>query len=171
VRGKQAGLSESLEDYLETILALEQTYKVARVKDIAQKLGVLRGSVTGALKSLAEKELIHYEPYSFITLTRKGASIAREITRRHAVIKNFLKNVLLLDPEKAEENACRMEHVMDKMAIDRLVQFIEYVQYCPRTGEDWIQAFVKYYSKNEHDKDNCRQCIDDCAARYHNAND
>jgi DNA-binding MarR family transcriptional regulator len=93
VRGKQAGLSESLEDYLETILALEQTYKVARVKDIAQKLGVLRGSVTGALKSLAEKELIHYEPYSFITLTRKGASIAREITRRHAVIKNFLKNV------------------------------------------------------------------------------
>jgi DtxR family Mn-dependent transcriptional regulator len=67
-------LSENLEDYLETILELEKTQKVARVKDIAEMRGVLRGSVTGALKSLAEKGLINYEPYSFITLTRKGTA-------------------------------------------------------------------------------------------------
>jgi DtxR family Mn-dependent transcriptional regulator len=90
---KKAVLSESLEDYLETILDLEKTNKVARVKDIAEKMGVLRGSVTGALKNLAEKKLINYEPYSFITLTRKGATIAREITRRHEVLKDFLHNV------------------------------------------------------------------------------
>ncbi len=145
---KKAGLSESLEDYLETILELEKTKKVARVKDIAEEMKVLRGTVTGALKTLAAKELINYEPYSFITLTRRGASIAREVTRRHAVIKNFLQNVLLLDTEKAEQNACKMEHAMDKTAIDRLVKFIEYIHNCPRAGEDWIQAFVNYYSKD-----------------------
>jgi Mn-dependent DtxR family transcriptional regulator len=58
---KKAVLSESLEDYLETILDLEKTNKVARVKDIAEKMGVLRGSVTGALKNLAEKKLINYK--------------------------------------------------------------------------------------------------------------
>lgn len=161
-------LSESLEDYLEIILSLEKTQKVARVKDIAEKMGVLRGSVTGALKNLSEKELINYQPYSFITLTKKGAVIAKEIARRHEVIKEFLENVLLLDPQKAEDNACRMEHAMDKAAINRLVQFIEYIHHCPRAGEDWIQAFVRYYSKNVHDTEHCKPCIDACIERFEN---
>ncbi|MDH3955606.1 MAG: metal-dependent transcriptional regulator, partial [Desulfobacteraceae bacterium] len=96
----KTGLSESLEDYLEIILDLEKSNKVARAKDIAEKMGVLRGSVTGALKNLAQKGLINYEPYSFITLTQKGSAIAKEITRRHNVIKAFLQNVLLLDADR-----------------------------------------------------------------------
>ncbi len=163
---KRKRLSESLEDYLETILDLEHQQKVARVKDIADKLGVLRGTVSGTLKTLAEKNLIHYEPYSFITLTSNGARIAKEIRRRHKVIKDFLQNVLLMDDDKADENACRMEHAMDKEAIDRLVQFIDYIQYCPRTGEDWIEAFVNYFNRNEHQTEDCRQCLEDCVTRY-----
>lgn len=163
---KKRMLSDSLEDYLETILALETTNKVARVKDIAEKMGVLRGSVTGALKNLGEKGLINYKPYSFITLTPKGKSIAREITRRHGVIKNFLQNVLQIDEESADANACRMEHSMDKIAIDRLVKFIEYIHHCPRTGKDWIDAFVNYYSNNKHDKEKCSKCLKECYDRY-----
>ena len=56
-------LSESLENYLETILELEKANKVARAKDIADKLNLQRGSVTGALKSLAAAGLINYHPY------------------------------------------------------------------------------------------------------------
>jgi len=148
---KKIGLSESLEDYLEIILALEKTSKVARVKDISEKMGVMRGSVTGALKNLADKGLINYEPYSYITLSRKGAAIAKEITRRHEVIKDFLHNVLLLDTDKAEKNACR---------------FLEYVHTCPRTGDDWLNAFVNYYSKNEHDIRECEDCLKKCVTRY-----
>lgn len=165
---KKQELSESLEDYLETILNLEKANKVARVKDIADKLGVLRGSVTGALKTLADRNLINYEPYSYITLTRKGMIIAKEITRRHKVIQTFLEDVLLLDPERAETNACRMEHAMDKAAIDRLVQFIDYIHQCPRTGDDWIQSFVNYYTRNELDETLCKACVDKCAERYLN---
>ena len=87
---KNIELSESLEDYLEIILNLEQAQKVARAKDIAAKMGVQRGSVTSALKSLKEKKLINYEPYSFVTLTPQGKKLAKEITRRHAVLKDFL---------------------------------------------------------------------------------
>jgi DtxR family Mn-dependent transcriptional regulator len=146
---KKEGLSENLEDYLETILALEEANKVARAKDIAERMGVMRGSVTGALKKLAEKGLVNYAPYSYITLTKKGASIAKEITRRHRVIKDFLQHVLVLDAEKAELNACRMEHAMDKATVDRLVKFIEYIHVCPQTGDDWIQSFSNYFSKDE----------------------
>ncbi len=78
---KKIKLSESLEDYLEIILDLEKTKKVARTKDIAGKMGVKRGTVSGALKSLEEKGLINYKPYNFTTLTQKGARIASAVTK------------------------------------------------------------------------------------------
>ena len=163
---KTERLSESLEDYLEAILDLEKTNKVARVKDIAEKLGVLRGSVTGGLKNLSEKGLIDHEPYGFITLTPKGAKMAREVTRRHAAIKNFLLKVLQLGADAAEANACRMEHAMDKAAIDRLVEFIDYVNNCPRTGQDWIASFFKSCSTGAPDPGKCDDCLDNCVAHH-----
>jgi DtxR family Mn-dependent transcriptional regulator len=161
------GLSENLEDYLETILVLQKENTVARVKDIAERLGVLSGTVTSALRSLSEKKMINYKPYSFITLTNKGEKIAKEILRRHNVVKDFLQCVLLLDEEKAEENACRMEHSMDKVAVNRLVQFIEYIYSCPRTGEDWISNFNTFFAQNKIAEADCPECLNDCLNRYH----
>ncbi|MBW2633443.1 MAG: metal-dependent transcriptional regulator [Deltaproteobacteria bacterium] len=161
------GLSENLEDYLETILVLQKENAVARVKDIAEKLGVLSGTVTSALRSLSDKNLINYKPYSYITLTKKGKSIAQEILRKHNVVKDFLQCVLLLGETKAEENACRMEHSMDKVAINRLVQFIEYIYACPRTGEDWISNFNTFFTQNKIAEADCPECLDACLKRYH----
>ncbi len=154
----ETGISASLEDYLEVILDLEKTNKVARTKHIAEKLGVQRGTVTGALKSLAAKKLINYEPYSFITLTKKGSKIAREITRRHAILKDFLNRVLQIDAKSADATACRMEHAMDKKSIDRLVQFISFIDTCPRAGIDWIQSFLTYCSEPK-SWEECESCL------------
>ncbi len=159
-------LSESLEDYLEVILKLEQTNKVARAKDIADKMNVKQGSVTSVLRNLLDKQLINYEPYSFITLTPAGKKIAGEITRRHAVLKNFLLNVLKLDEDTAEANACRMEHAIDRKAMERLLYFFKYLYECPRVGEDWIEAFMKYCSSDSINNEKCRKCLDDCCLRY-----
>ena len=166
-RGDMRGLSEHLEDYLETILELQNENTVARVKDIAEKLGVLSGTVTSALRTLSERGFINYKPYSFITLTEKGEEIAKEVLRRHQVIKDFLQCVLLLDESKAEENACRMEHAMDRIAINRLVQFIEYIYQCPRTGEDWIGNFNTFFTQNKIAEASCPECLDRCLERYH----
>ncbi|WP_373500356.1 metal-dependent transcriptional regulator [Desulfococcus sp.] len=154
------GLSENLENYLETILELQRGNTVARVKDIAEKIGVLSGTVTSALRTLSDKGLINYKPYSFITLTAEGEKIAVEILRRHHVIKDFLHSVLLLDEGRAEENACRMEHAMDKIAINRLVQFIEYVHKCPRAGDDWIANFKTFFSREKITGASCSECIE-----------
>ena len=153
-------LTESMENYLEAILNLEKTQKVARVKDIAEKLSLQRGSVSGALKSLEEKGLINYEPYSFITLTDTGKKIAKEITHRHAVLKDFLLNVLQIEPLIAETTACRMEHVIDKTTVDRLVCFIEYIHECPRTGDDWLEAFVRYCKSGKLIERPCQKCVE-----------
>ncbi|MFP3980104.1 MAG: metal-dependent transcriptional regulator [Desulfobacterales bacterium] len=163
-------LSENLEDYLETILELEKTNKVARVKDIAEHRGVLRGSVTGALKSLAEKGLINYEPYSFITLTKKGAAVAGEIDRRHRVIKNFLVHVLQLGHETAEHNACRMEHAMDRAAVDRLVAFIDYIDDCPRTDGQWLDGFTRHRQGTKAAA-NCKTCMEKSVEKHEGEKD
>ncbi|MDA8137425.1 MAG: metal-dependent transcriptional regulator [Desulfobacteraceae bacterium] len=156
----QQELTDTLENYLETILYLETNHKVARAKDIADRLQLQRGSVTSALKILADKGYINYEPYSFITLTPKGQTVAEEITQRHATIKNFLINVLLVDPETADETACRMEHAIDPQTLERLTCFIHYVNNCPRAGDKWIQSFLNFCAQKRCNPKLCQECID-----------
>jgi DtxR family Mn-dependent transcriptional regulator len=151
--------TESVENYLEVILDLESTHKVARAKDIADRLAINRGSVTGALKNLGEKGLINYAPYSYVTLTPKGRRVAAEIHRRHRVLEDFLLNVLGIDADTAKDTACRMEHAIDKITVDRLICFIEYIRNCPRAGEDWVKAFVTYCESAPDEKPDCELCL------------
>jgi DtxR family transcriptional regulator, Mn-dependent transcriptional regulator len=161
---QQDGLSSNLEDYLETIFHLERESRVARAKDIAERLAVSRASVTGALKTLAEKGLINYEPYSYVTLTAQGKDIAEEIDRRHHILKGFFRDFLQMDLEASEANACRVEHVMDEAAINRLVNFLDFLEQCPRTGPDWLEAFERY-CRGKASPERCRQCLAECLKR------
>ena len=122
---KSLNLSESLEDYLEVILELQENKTVARSKDIAEKLDIKRGSVTGMLKKLEKNGLINYEPYGFVTLTPEGKKIAKEIEKRHLFFKTFFLDTLKLDDSTAEKTACQMEHAMDQKTFLKFKAFIE----------------------------------------------
>ncbi len=132
-------LSESLEDYLEAILALQTEKTVARSRDIAQKLDVKRGSVTGMLKKLAENNLINYEPYGYVTLTPEGRKIALDIERRHFFLKDFFHRILEVDEETADRAACRMEHAMDKQTFRKFRDFVKKIDTCPHCDIEGAQ--------------------------------
>ncbi len=134
-------LSPALQDYLEEIFQQVRCHRVARVSAIARSLDVGKPAVTSALKSLAAKDLVHYEAYQFITLTDVGRQIAREITRRHEVLRTFFVEVLGIQPDRAEENACRIEHQVDRTVLDRIGQLSEFIRQDPRAGKDWLAAF------------------------------
>jgi DtxR family Mn-dependent transcriptional regulator len=154
-------LTSSLEDYLKTILYLENEKRFARPKDIAARLNVRRASVTAALHSLSEKNLIEYEPYSSVSLTPEGFRQASKIVHRHKVLSQFLTKFLLLPYEISEPNACRMEHSIDDETLERLIKFIEFIENCPRTGLDWLKSFSRVC--NEKGKcENCAPCIEQC---------
>ena len=125
---KNKQLSDHQEMYIKVIYNLTQEHKVARVKDIAETLGVTKSSVSGALKSLSEKELILYDPYSYVTLTPRGEQIAEQLVNKFEVLTDFLSNVLSVPEEIAKENACRMEHVVDNFVMERLVQFLRFFE-------------------------------------------
>jgi DtxR family Mn-dependent transcriptional regulator len=132
---------------------------VARAKDIADRLQLQRGSVTSALKSLADKGLINYAPYSLITLTAKGIKLAGEITDRHTLLKEFLVKVLQVEAEIAEDTACRLEHAIDPQTFERLTCFMKYIDHCPRTDEQWMHSMLRFCADQHCLSDDCRSCI------------
>ncbi len=141
---KKSKLSASMEDYLEAIYHIATEKGASRAKDIATRLGVNSASVTGALRLLAEKGHINYAPYDVITLTPKGERFAKDIVRRHEILKDFFTKVLDIDDREAEENACKMEHAVSPALIERLVRFVEFIQVCPRGGGEWISGFKQF---------------------------
>lgn len=142
-------LTATLEDYLEAIFHLVAAKGVARVNDIAARVSVHKSTVTAALKRLAREKMINYSPYEHVTLTAQGQEQARRITRRHEVIRGFLADVLQAPPDTADENACRMEHVMDKDVLDRLARFAQFVRECPHADRDWTTGFEAYCRRTE----------------------
>jgi DtxR family transcriptional regulator, Mn-dependent transcriptional regulator len=152
-------LTSSMEDYLEVIYLLVKKNKVARAKDIAVHLNVKKPSVTGALRVLSEKGLIKYSPYGFIDITEDGEKAAAKIFRRHEIINQFLSQVLQVPQDKAEEDACKIEHSISDTTLEKLVNFIHFFEHCPRVGEDWIAEFKKVCSLGAKPHD-CKACLE-----------
>ena len=128
-------LSKSLEDYLETIYNLSSSKHSASAKDIAEYMHVTLPSVNTAVKNLAEREYLVYKPYEAIVLTKLGIKKAQEIVRRHLVIRTFLSEILKLDYEKAEEEACNLEHAINTDTSERLAKLIEKLKSDPHFKE------------------------------------
>lgn len=154
-------LSASLEDYLEAIFHIAASRQVARSKDISNRLRVNNSSVTGALRALADRGLVNYAPYDLITLTEEGRVAAADIVRRHEALRDFFVKVLSIDAPIAEESACKMEHVIPAGIIDRFIEFVEFVELCPRAGADWVESFRDFCHRAP-DRKHCTQCARSC---------
>ena len=137
-------MTPAMEDYLEAIFVLGNEKRAVRVKDIAKRLKVKMPTVTSMLKTLSERELIDYEKYEYIELTRRGHRVGKEIHRRHSVLRGFLTSILKVNPKKADEEACKMEHGISPSTLDRFVDFMEFIQSCPRAGLSWLENFEEY---------------------------
>jgi len=151
-------LTASLEDYLEAISEIIDEKEAVRPKDIAKRLKVSNPSVTGALRSLADKGLIKYAPYDVITLTQAGKTSATDVIRRHEVLRDFFVKVLAVEEHDADTAACDMEHSIPRVILDRLTRFAEFVDVCPRGGAKWIEGF-NYFLEHGDTRKDCENCI------------
>jgi DtxR family Mn-dependent transcriptional regulator len=112
-------MTQSLEDYLEMVSFLSDDGEV-RVTDIATRLGVSKPSVLTALKNLEEQGLIEHERYRTVTLTQRGALQAAEIRERHDFLTSFLRDTLGVSAETAEDDACKMEHILSEETLKKM---------------------------------------------------
>ena len=149
----------SREDYLEAIAKLSEEETSVRVTQISKMMGVKKPSVTAALHKLSEDGLVKHRRYGLVELTREGRRIAEEVMRRHEVLFRFLSEVLDIDPETAQEDACRMEHSLSPTSLERLAKFVEFVMTCPKGEPVWHKGFKYYFEHGERDQELVARCL------------
>jgi len=127
---KKITLTPTQEDYLEAVLELTSVRQVARNKELADKLGVKRATVSRAVKNLAEKGLIEHENHGYITLSERGKKIAVDIFDRHRLFTHFFRDILELEEKESDSLACKVEHLISGKALKKFRCLIERIDSC-----------------------------------------
>ncbi len=118
------------EDYLETIYRISRDSDTVGVTDIARARSVTVPTARSAVSRLIRYGLVRQQHYGKIMLNSDGEKLGEQIYSVHSTIRRFLAEVLLLDAEKADEEACRMEHGLSRSTLRRLSLFLDAVNGC-----------------------------------------
>jgi len=130
------------EDYLEAIDEVARKKGYAKVIDISKRLGIGSSSVTEMFQKMAEEGYINYEKYRGVTLSEKGKRVAKETQSRHDTLKAFL-TILGINENIANDDACKIEHHVHPLTMERLEKFVSFVQ----QFDDfplWLEHFKHY---------------------------
>ncbi|MBN1669423.1 MAG: metal-dependent transcriptional regulator [Kiritimatiellae bacterium] len=125
--------------YVETIHALSGAEGV-RTTDLAARLGVSLPSASQAVSRLAGMGLVVRKSRYEIRLSPRGRTIAGKLERRHQALREFMIDVLGMDEEAADRNACRMEHWAGPQLIERCIAFSGYARRDPKSRQ-WLKGF------------------------------
>ena len=112
-------LHASGEDYLEAVLVLQQKQGMVRSVDVARHMEVSKPSVCHAVATLREGGFLTMDSDYFLHLTDVGREVAERIYEKHRFFTDRLIEAGV-DPESAERDACRMEHVISQESFERL---------------------------------------------------
>lgn len=140
-------ITASLEDYLEAIYNIIEEKQGVKAVEISRKLNVKRSSVTEALKNLADKKLVNYGRYEVISLTPQGINVAKKVSERHKTLYNFFEKVLGIKSDEAQENACKIEHVISENVLKRMAAFTEFNNNFCCEGKKYSEEFKKFYKE------------------------
>lgn len=116
---------ESGENYLETILILSKRNGNVRSIDIAKELNFSKPSVSRAMGLLKESDHIDVDDTGLIKLTEKGRQMAEKIYEKHKVLTAFLMRTADVSEEIAEEDACKIEHILSDRTFNGIKEFMK----------------------------------------------
>lgn len=117
-------LSSRKEDYLETIYRLSSRIESVGISDIARERGVTLPTVKSAMTKLKKDGLVTQRHYGKVVLTETGRLRAEQVYKAHKTIRAFLHKILELPEEVAEAEACKMEHGLSLLTLERLRDYV-----------------------------------------------
>lgn len=153
-------LTPNMEMYLKTIYEIDGGGDEARVKGIADRLGVKMPSVTGAVDSLQRRGLVRHNPYGGVQLTPRGRRVARDVKDRNDLLFRFLCDVLKLPEKIAARDACELEHVVSPKTLERLSAFLHFTNVCKLGASEIVDHFSDWLECRENDTE-CKSCVDE----------
>ena len=120
-------LSKSLEEYLKTMYILKKQNGNIRVTDVAIQMNCSKPSVNKALHNLKNNNMVNYETYGTIELTKQGEELAKKILETYDIVYLFSKDVLGLEEEEAQEQAEKIKSVISDNTINKLAKYVHKV--------------------------------------------
>jgi DtxR family Mn-dependent transcriptional regulator len=140
-------LTHSAAHYLMTIRTLLQERGYARVTDIARELSITRGSCSISLKPLKRRGLVVEDDNKFLQLSPEGERLAQLVEKSDEVIEQFLRDILGVDGEQAEIDACKIEHLLSLDASLRLAGFMHFLS----SDKPAVREFLRELGKQDFD--------------------
>lgn len=116
-------IGESRENYLEMILMLQNKGKKVRSTDVAKALDFSKPSVSRAVGILKEDGYIEVQDDGELTFTKEGEKLATSVYDRHCTLRKFFESIGV-DPETANDDACRVEHVISQVTFDKIKELV-----------------------------------------------
>ena len=117
----------TVENYLKAILQAQSQRGgggLVPMGHLASALGVVPGTATTMVKTLAESGLVKYEPYAGVRLTAAGEKLAAMVLRRHRLIELFLVQVMGMSWTEVHEEAEHLEHAVSERLIERIDEML-----------------------------------------------
>ena len=127
-RSRELHLTMAIEDYLECMVRIEQEDGAeggVRSVDIATRLGVSKASVNKAVTALKGQGLVEQSHYGKVLLTPQGREVGSAVWYRHRLIRTFLVQELGVDFDRADAEACMMEHALSEDTMGRWLSYLE----------------------------------------------
>jgi len=117
---------ERIEEYLETIYDIQKSGRVAKTKEIAERLDVKPSSVTEMLNKLSSMGYVEYQPYRGAVLTKKGFEIAERVKKTYHIFRKFFEDFLEIDEEISDKLSCTLEHIANEDTLDKICRIISF---------------------------------------------
>ncbi|MDF3127965.1 metal-dependent transcriptional regulator [Kiritimatiellaeota bacterium B1221] len=139
-------ITHSAAHYLMAIKQLLEDHGYARVTDIAKSLNITRGSCSISLKPLKKRGLVVEDENRFLKLSDEGQRLAELVELNDKLLELLFGEVLGVDQDQAEIDACKIEHLLSIEVSTRLSAFVKVWQ----SDAPEVDAFKKLLKKSRH---------------------
>ena len=119
------------ENYLKALFSLSAETGEVNVNDLSRRLNIKMPTVTGMMKKLADKKLVHHESYKPLHLTEKGKKVAGIIIRKHRLTEMFLVQLMGFGWEKVHEIAEQIEHIQSAEFFEKMDEMLGFPKIDP----------------------------------------
>jgi len=155
-------LTHSAAHYLMTIHELLEAQGYARVTDIAKQLNITRGSCSISLKPLKRRGLVVEDHNKFLSLSEEGKRLALIVEKNDELLTTFFKDVLGVNEDQAEVDACKIEHLLSIESSIKLCSFIELIKSDQKIVQEFYKVLRKHTQTCHNSVDECPTCSSSC---------
>ena len=162
---EQNVITHSAAHHLMAVDDLVSRFGYARVSDIARQLNITRGSVSISLKPMKEAGLLLQDENRHLQLSDKGQRLVDAIKTKRLLIQRLLSELLGVDEQQAEIDACKVEHLTSNKTAWRLAAFFRFMDGQADVAGEFLAKWREFDRSCNGDTRECPTCETGCMAK------